>query len=399
MLQTETAPMRISILGATGSIGTSTIDLVRRAPKRYAVQAISANSNASGLAQIARELRAGFAAVADPKAYRALKAELSGSGIEAAAGPEAVSEAGARDADWVMAAISGASGLEPTLAAVKRGRKVALANKECLVCAGTLFMRTAAEHGATILPADSEHNAIAQAMGAGSREDVRKITVTASGGPFRTFTKEQLKAVTREQALKHPNYAMGAKITVDSSTMMNKGLELIEAHHLFDAPPEMLDAVVHPQQAIHGMVEFRDGSLVAAMATPDMRLPIAHCLAWPDRITDAAEPLDLARIGTLTFETPDTDRFPCLKLARQAMEAGKGAPTVLNAANEIAVAAFLAGGLSYLGIPLLVAAALDAAAQRGLMHEPSSVSDALEIDRAARSLAAELLPEIAAKSS
>lgn len=399
MLQNQTAPMRISILGATGSIGGSTVDLIRRAPKRYAVQAIAANNNATGLAQLARELRAGFAAVADPNAYATLKDELSGSGIEVAAGPEAVLEAGTREADWVMASIMGAGGLEPTLAAVRQGKKVALANKECLVCAGTLFMRAAADAGAIILPADSEPNAIYQAMGAGAREDVRRITITASGGPFREFTREQLKAVTPEQALKHPNYAMGTKITIDSATMMNKGLELIEASHLFDAPAKMLDAVVHPQQAIHGMVEFRDGSLVAAMAVPDMRLPIAHCLAWPDRITDAAAPLDLARIGTLTFETPDTERFPCLKLARQALEAGQGAPTVLNAANEIAVAAFLDRRLAFLGIPLLVAATLDAASRRGLMHEPRSVADALDIDRNSRLLASELLPEIAAKAS
>ena len=392
-------PLRVSVLGATGSVGGSTIDLIRREPGRYQVEALTANGNAAALAQHARALDARFAAVADPASYRELKDALAGSRVEAAAGPAAIAEAASRSADWVMAAISGASGLEPTLAAVKQGKTVALANKECLVCAGTLFMRQAALSGATILPADSEHNAIFQAIEAGQRSDVRQIIITASGGPFRTFTKDALRTVTREQALKHPNWSMGPKITIDSATMMNKGLELIEAHHLFDAPASELGVLVHPQSIIHGLVEFHDGSIIAALGVPDMRGPIAHCLAWPDRIEGAIERLDLARIGSLTFEAPDTDRFPALGLALEAMETGEGAPTVLNAANEVAVAEFLADRLDFLGIPSLVAASLEAASRRGLLKEPATIEDALALDRAARALARELLREIAAKAS
>jgi 1-deoxy-D-xylulose-5-phosphate reductoisomerase len=396
---TADAPLRVSILGATGSIGASTIDLLKRDKSRYAVEAVCANGNAEALAEHARTLGARFAAVADPTRYRELKNALSGSGIEAAAGPEAVSEAAVRPADWVMAAISGASGLEPTLAAVKLGRTVALANKECLVCAGALFMRQAAASGATVLPADSEHNAVFQALASGRREDVRQIVITASGGPFRTFSKEALRTVTREQALKHPNWSMGQKITIDSATMMNKGLELIEAHHLFNASAADLGVLVHPQSIIHGLVEFNDGTVIAALAVPDMCGPIAHCLAWPDRIDAAVARLDLARIGTLSFEAPDLDRFPALALAIQAMETGEGAPTVLNAANEVAVAEFLALRLSFMGIPALVAATLEGAARRGLLREPDTVEAALLLDRTARALARDLLPEIAAKAS
>lgn len=392
-------PLRVSVLGATGSVGGSTIDLIKRQPERYQVEALTANGNAAALAQHARALDARFAAVADPACYRELKEALAGSGVEAAAGPGAIAEAAARSADWVMAAISGASGLEPTLAAVKQGKTVALANKECLVCAGTLFMRQAALSGATILPADSEHNAIFQAIEAGRRSDVRQIIITASGGPFRTFSKDALRTVTREQALKHPNWSMGPKITIDSATMMNKGLELIEAHHLFDAPASELGVLVHPQSIIHGLVEFHDGSIIAALGVPDMRGPIAHCLAWPERIEGAIERLDLARIGSLSFEAPDIDRFPALGLALQAMETGEGAPTVLNAANEVAVAEFLGDRLDFLGIPSLVAASLEAASRRGLLKEPATIEDALALDRAGRALARELLREIAAKAS
>ena len=391
------APLRVSILGATGSIGSSTIDLIQRDRARYAVEAVCANGNAAALADHARALGARFAAVADPARYGELKEALSGSGIEAAAGPQAIAEAAVRPADWVMAAISGASGLEPTLAAVKQGRTVALANKECLVCAGTLFMRQAAASGATVLPADSEHNAVFQAIGSGRRAEVRQIIITASGGPFRTLGKEALATVTREQALKHPNWSMGPKITIDSATMMNKGLELIEAHHLFDASADELGVLVHPQSIIHGMVEFNDGTVIAALAVPDMCGPIAHCLAWPDRIDGAVARLDLTRIGTLSFEPPDLDRFPALGLAIEAMRIGEGAPTVLNAANEVAVAEFLGLRLGFMGIPALVAATLEAAARRGLLREPDTVDAALGLDRAARALAHDLLPEIAAK--
>jgi 1-deoxy-D-xylulose-5-phosphate reductoisomerase len=389
-------PRRVSILGATGSIGASTVDLLRRG--EYEVEALTANSNAAALAQLARDLNARFAAVADPSHYQALKDALAGSGIEAGAGPAAVVEAATRPADWVMAAISGASGLAPTLAAVAQGRTVALANKECLVCAGSLFMRAAATAGVTLLPVDSEHNAVFQALAAGGRGDLRRVILTASGGPFRTWSKEALRHVTLEQALKHPNWSMGQKITIDSATMMNKGLEVIEAHHLFQVPASEIEVLVHPQSVVHGLVEFCDGSMIAAMAAPDMRVPIAHCLAWPERLDGPAPRLDLAKVATLTFEEPDDERFPALALARRALAMGQGAPTLLNAANEIAVAEFLDRRIAFLGIPALVEATLEQGARRGLVEEPQSLDDALSIDHDGRALARTLLPEIAAKT-
>jgi 1-deoxy-D-xylulose-5-phosphate reductoisomerase len=393
-----TAVRSITILGATGSIGASTIDLIKREPTRYRVEAISARRNAAALAQIAREVGARLAVVADPDAYNDLKAALAGSGIEAAAGENALIEAAQRPADWVMAAISGSVGLKPTLAAIERGATVALANKECLVCAGNLFMRRAASAGATVLPVDSEHNAVFQALGAGRREDVKRVILTASGGPFRTWTLEAIKLATPEQALRHPNWSMGPKVTVDSATLMNKGLELIEAHHLFALRPDEIDVLVHPQSVVHGLVEFRDGSVVAQLGSPDMRIPIAHCLAWPQRIDGAAARLDLARVHELTFEEADLVRFPALALARHAMETGGAAPTVLNAADEIAVAEFIAGRIAFPAITALVEATLNAAAARGLLGEPDGLDAALAIDHIARSLALALLPEIAVKS-
>jgi 1-deoxy-D-xylulose-5-phosphate reductoisomerase len=392
------APRSVTILGATGSIGASTIDLLKRNPAGYRVEAVSANRNARALARIARELGARFAAVADPGAYRDLEEDLAGSGIEAAAGPAAMIEAAQRPADWVMAAIAGATGLEPTLAAVERGGTVALANKECLVCAGALFMRRAAQKGTMVLPVDSEHNALFQALSAGRREDVVRLVLTASGGPFRTWSIEAIRAATPAQALKHPNWSMGPKVTIDSATLMNKGLELIEAHHLFAMESAGIDVVVHPQSVVHGLVEFRDGSVIAQLGPPDMRIPIAHCLAWPERIEGPGPRLDLARIATLTFEAPDVQRFPALGLARRALEAGNGAPTALNAANEVAVAEFIAERLPFPGIPALVEATLEAADRHGALREPASVEDALAIDHMARSLARNLLPEIAAKA-
>ncbi|MGA8612135.1 MAG: 1-deoxy-D-xylulose-5-phosphate reductoisomerase [Xanthobacteraceae bacterium] len=393
------APRTITLLGATGSIGSSTIDLLRRDPARYQVEAVTAHRNGAALARLARELRASFAAVSEPDAYRELKAGLAGSRIEAAAGPAALVEAAQRPADWVMAAITGAASLEPTLAAAERGATVALANKECLVCAGALFMRRAAAAGASILPVDSEHNAIFQALSAGRREDVRRIVLTASGGPFRTWPVEAIRKVTLEQALKHPTWSMGPKITIDSATLMNKGLELIEARHLFALTPDELDVVVHPQSVVHGLVEFRDGSVIAQLGSPDMRIPIAHCLAYPERMATPAQRLDLARISSLTFEEPDPVRFPALAIARRALATGGAAPTVLNAANEIAVAEFVAGRLSFTGIPALVEATLDAAERSGTMAEPQSVDQAIAIDHNARRVAADLLPEIAAMAS
>ena len=392
-------PRSVTLLGATGSIGSSTVDLLRQEPARYRVEAVTARRNAAALARLARELGARFAAVAETEAYGELKDALSGSGIEAAAGSDAMVEAAQRPADWVMAAITGATSLKPTLAAAERGATVAIANKECLVCAGALFMRRAAAAGARVLPVDSEHNAIFQALGAGRREDVRRIILTASGGPFRTFPLEAIRKVTVEQALKHPTWIMGPKVTIDSATLMNKGLELIEAHHLFALGPEALDVVVHPQSVVHGLVEFRDGSMVAQLGSPDMRIPIAHCLAWPVRMPTPAARLDLARVANLSFEQPDTVRFPALALARRALSAGGAAPTVLNAANEVAVHEFVDRRLSFAGIPALVEATLDAMERRGDLAEPQSVDDALAIDHTARRLAAGLLPEIAAMAS
>jgi 1-deoxy-D-xylulose-5-phosphate reductoisomerase len=393
------APRTVTILGATGSIGSSTADLLRRDAAGYQVEAVTAHRDAPALARLAREFHARFAVVADPAAYDELKSELSGSGIEAAAGPQALVEAAQRPAEWVMAAITGAASLAPTLAAAERGATVALANKECLVCAGALFMRRAAMKGATVLPVDSEHNAIFQALSAGRREDVRRIVLTASGGPFRTLSLEEIRKVTLEQALKHPTWSMGPKITIDSATLMNKGLELIEAHHLFALPPEQLDVVVHPQSIVHGLVEFRDGSVIAQLGSPDMRIPISHCLAWPIRMETPAARLDLAQVSTLTFEEPDMVRFPGLATARRALAAGGGAPTVLNAANEIAVHEFLARNIGFRGIAALVEATLDATERRGEMAEPQSVDEALAIDHNARRLASDLLPEIAAMAS
>ena len=394
----STAPRSVTILGATGSVGTSTVDLIKRDPSRYRVEAVTARRNAASLAKIAREVGARVAVVADPDAYDDLKRALSGSGTEAAAGEDALKEAAERPADWVMASISGSIGLGPTLAAIERGATVALANKECLVCAGALFMRRAAATGATVLPVDSEHNAIFQAMGSGRREDVKRIILTASGGPFRTWAREAIRAATPEQALRHPNWTMGPKITVDSASMMNKGLEIIEAHHLFSAPSEQIDVLVHPQSVVHALVEFRDGSVVAQLGSPDMRIPIAHCLAWPVRIDGPAAQLDLARVRELTFEAPDLDRFPALALARQALEVGGAAPTVLNAADEIAVGEFIAGRIGFGDIPILVEKTLEAAESRGLTAEPGGIDAALAVDHIARSLARDLLPEIAAKA-
>src|SRR4051812_5978463 len=394
----DVAPRRVTILGATGSIGSSTVDLLKRQNGRFAVEALTAHRNGAALAKLARELGARFAAVGDQEAYGSLKSELSGSGIEAAAGPEAVIEAARKDAEWVIGAITGAAGLEPALAAIERGATLALANKECLVCAGTLFMRRAKEQGAQVLPVDSEHNALFQAMTAGDRRDVAKVIITASGGPFRKWSKAEINRANLSAALKHPNWTMGPKVTIDSSTLMNKGLEVIEAYHLFDLKPDEIEVLVHPQSIIHGMVEFRDGSVIAHLGSHDMRIPIAHCFAWPDRIDGPAKRLDLAEIGSLTFEKPDLDRFPALRLAWAALRTGAGATTVLNAANEIAVSEFLNGRITFTGIPALVEATMDAASKRGVMREPASIADAISVDHNSRSLARDLLPEIAAKA-
>jgi 1-deoxy-D-xylulose-5-phosphate reductoisomerase len=388
----------VTLLGATGSIGASTVDLLKRERGRFRVEAVAAGKSAAALARLARELDARFAAVGDAAAYGDLREGLAGSGIEAGAGEAAVVEAAQRPADWVIGAITGAAGLKPTLAAADRGAIIALANKETLVCAGALFMRRAASAGATVLPVDSEHNALFQAMSGSRREDVRRVILTASGGPFRTAGAEAIQAATVEQALQHPNWSMGAKVTIDSATLMNKGLELIEAHHLFALPSRQIDVLVHPQSIVHSLVEFCDGSLIAQLGPPDMRIPIAYCLAWPERIQGSVPPLDLARASNLTFEEPDLSRFPALKLARCALEAGGSAPTVLNAANEVAVAEFLERRLNFAGISILVAATLERALYRNWTKAPDSIEDALAVDQNARRLAYELLPEIAAKA-
>jgi 1-deoxy-D-xylulose-5-phosphate reductoisomerase len=384
----------ITLLGATGSIGASTIDLLCAQRDRFRVEAVTAKRNAEALAKVARSLNAKFAAVADPDRYRELDDALTGTGIEAAAGEEAIVEAAHRPADWVMASITGAAGLRPTLTAVERGATVALANKECLVCAGALFMKRAAATGATVLPVDSEHNAIFQALSAGRRDDVSRIILTASGGPFRTASLAAMRAATLEQALAHPNWSMGAKVTIDSATMMNKGLELIEAHHLFGFGSSQIDIVVHAQSIVHGIVEYRDGSMIAQLGPPDMRVPIANCLAWPERMPGAAR-LDFKQMATLTFEPPDLIRFPALVLARQALVAQNGAPTVLNAANEVAVHAFIGSELGFAGIAALVEATMENAEKRGMMREPVDMDDAIAVDHGARALAQSLLPAIA----
>jgi len=385
----------VTVLGATGSIGDSTMDLLRASRDRYRVEALTANTNVRGLAKLAREFAARYVAVADPTRLDDLKDALAGTRTECGAGESAVIEAAARPADWVMAAVSGAAGLKPALAAVDRGATVALANKECLVCAGDFFMQA----GACILPADSEHNALFQALSSGNREELLRVIITASGGPFRTWSSTDIEQATLAQALKHPNWSMGQKITIDSASMMNKGLEVIEAACLFGLVPEEIDVLVHPQSIIHGMVEFSDRSVVAQLGAPDMRTPIAHCLGWPDRITGPAAKLDLAKIGQLTFEAPDFERFPGLRLAYEALRTGRGATTVYNAANEVAVAAFIAGKIRFGAIARLVEATLEAWIRSGNLAPLASADDAIAVDHNARKKAVTLLPQIALKAS
>jgi 1-deoxy-D-xylulose-5-phosphate reductoisomerase len=360
-------------------------------PGRFVVAAVAGGRDAESLARTAIELGARFAAIADPNSYRTLKAALGSSDIEAAAGPNAVVEAALRPADLVIAAIAGTAGVRPTHAAIEAGRTVALANKETLVCAGTPVMRTAAASGARLLPLDSEHNAIFQALGDADWSTIEKMTLTASGGPFRTWTAERIASATKAEALAHPNWAMGPKVTIDSAGLMNKGLELVEAHHLFDIEADRLDVVVHPQSVIHGLVSFADGSVTAGMALPDMRVPITHCLSYPDRVESGARKLDLAAIGSLTFEQPDLVRFPALRLVMDCLRTGRGLPTVLNAANEIAVDAFLAGRISFGQIVRVVERICDATLADGSAQNPASVAEALEIDHIARQKAAALL--------
>ncbi len=384
---TESRPRRVSILGSTGSIGRSTVDLLLRNPDLFTVEALTANHNVTLLAEQARALNARFAAVADPADYPGLKEALAGSKIEVACGRAALVEAAARPADWVMAGIVGAAGLEPTLAAVRQGRIVAFANKEVLVSAGSLFMREVAAHGATLLPVDSEHNAIWQCFDFARVEGIEKITLTCSGGPFREHSYERMRAATPAEAVAHPTWNMGAKISVDSATLMNKGLELIEAYHLFRLPDERIDIVIHPQSIVHGLVTYRDGSVLAHLGSPDMRTPIAYALGWPGRAQAPTKRLDLAEIGRLTFEPPDPRRFPALRLAREALRRGGGSPTVLNAANETAVHAFLGGRIGFLDVAAIVERTLERISSVNL----DSLEDVYNLDSTARDVAAELI--------
>ena len=384
------APRRVTILGSTGSVGCSTVDLLRRNRDAYDVEALTAFSNVTLLAKQARELRARIAVIGDPALYGALREALAGTNIAAAAGPAALIEAAARPSDWVMAAIVGAAGLAPTLAAARRGAILAIANKECLVTAGPVFRAEMERGGATLLPVDSEHNAIFQVFDFDQPETVDRLILTASGGPFLDADAETLARVTPAQAVAHPNWRMGAKISVDSATMMNKGLELIEAAYIFDMPSERIEVLIHPQSVVHSLVAYVDGSVLAQLGTPDMRTPIAYALGWPRRIPAPARRLDLAALGQLTFQAPDLKRFPALTLAREALQSGGAAPTLLNAANEVAVHAFLSGQISFLDIVRVVENAL-VQAPRGTMR---ALDDVLAVDAEARQRAQAFIVEL-----
>jgi 1-deoxy-D-xylulose-5-phosphate reductoisomerase len=391
MRRADVARKRISVLGATGSVGLSTLDLISGAPASFEIVALTANSNVEMLAELALRHRAELAVVADQGCYEALKQRLSGSGIAVAAGASGLLEAALRPADCVIAGIVGAAGLHPTLAAVTQGRRVALANKECLVSAGEIFLEAVSHSGAELLPVDSEHSAVFQAIAGADPAAIERIVLTASGGPFRNWSLEQLAGVTPEQALRHPNWSMGRKISIDSATLMNKGLELIEAYHLFPIAADRLEVVVHPQSIIHALVAFADGAMLAQLASPDMRTPIALSLAWPHRMYTPTKRIDLVELGQLTFERPDEARFPALGVARAALKQGGMAPAVLNAANEIAVDAFLAGRLAFLQIAQVVAETLERASARGMTGKAPDLAAVLAADAAARELALDVL--------
>lgn len=381
----------VSLFGATGSIGTSTIDLLKRSPERYDVYAVTANSNIDELADIARLVGAKVAVIADSSHYRALRDLLEGSGIKAASGLDALIEVAEHPVDIVLGAVVGAAGLVPAYRALGHCKRLALANKECLVSAGQIFMDRARETGTEILPVDSEHSALFQVFETDNADQIDQLILTASGGPFRNWDKEQIDQALPEHALKHPNWSMGAKITIDSASMMNKGLELIEAYHLFPVESEQLGVLVHPQSIIHGLVSYKDGSVLAQLGMPDMRTPIAHCLNWPKRGTAPTERLDLAKMATLTFEEPDEKRFPALRLAREAMREGGAATNILNAANEIAVEAFLDRRIAFGAMASLVETVLARSGRHNLAQK--DLQDALAIDRDTRRLAADILPD------
>ncbi|SFO24675.1 1-deoxy-D-xylulose 5-phosphate reductoisomerase [Cohaesibacter marisflavi] len=387
----EGTPKIISVLGASGSVGDSALDIIAGSPDRYRVNALTANRNVGKLARAAVKSGARFAVVADEGFYADLRDALSGHDIEVGAGQSAVEEAAGRSADIVIGAIVGAAGICPTLAALKAGNQVALANKEALVCAGDLVMAETQRLGKPILPVDSEHSAVFQVYERENRAEISKIVLTASGGPFRTWDRDAIAKASIEQALAHPNFSMGNKITIDSASMMNKGLELIEAHHLYGVSADKLKVVVHPQQIIHGMVAYSDGSLLAQLGAPDMRIPVAHCLAWPERAPANTDRISLVEIGQFTFEAPDYERFPCLRLAKEALEAGGSLPNIMNAANEIAVAAFLAGDIAFGGIAELVEKVMAEFVRRDEVGAASDVGDVLALDQAARNVARQIL--------
>ena len=382
---------RIVLLGATGSIGRSCARVILDNPERFCVEAVVGGTDGAALARTAIELEAKFAAIAEPSGYGALKAGLAGRRVEIACGAEAMEAAARWPADLVVSAIVGAVGLGPTYAAIEAGRAIALANKETLVCAGAPVMRAVKRYGATLLPLDSEHNAIFQALNGRDASDVACMTITASGGPFREWSAERIAKATQAEALAHPKWRMGPKISVDSASLMNKGLELIEAHHLFAIPPEKLAVVVHPQSIVHGLIAFEDGSTIAGLANPDMRTAVAHCLAHPARAPSGVAAPDLIALSKLTFEAVDLDRFPALRLAREALAEGAGAPTALNAANEIAVAGFLDGRIAFGALARIVAGVLEAMRAAGELDAPADVAAALRIHHAARERAAALL--------
>ena len=376
-------PKTVTILGSTGTIGCNTLKIIAAQPDRFAIETITAGDNVELLTSQAREFNAKRAVISNPAHYNALKEALAGTNIQVAAGEDAVLEAAAQPSDILMSAIVGAAGLKPTLEAIRRGAYIALANKECLVCAGELVNKEVLKHGARLIPVDSEHNAIFQLFDTKTPEAVESVTITASGGPFRTWAAEAMKDITPAQAIKHPNWNMGAKISVDSATLMNKGLELIEAYYLFPVKAQQLNVLIHPQSIVHALVHMIDGSVLAQMSLPDMCTPIAYALAWPERIEAPVKKLDLAAIGNLQFEQPDIERFPALRLAREALVAGGNAPTVLNAANEIAVKRFLAGSIGFLDIAKIVERTLEAIDNTGL----NTIEDVLACDKEARQFA------------
>jgi len=385
------ARKRLTILGATGSIGRSTLDLVAHRPEAFEIVALTAQSSVAELAKAARQTNARLAVIGDKELFGELKALLAGTATRVAAGPDAVVAAAAEPADCVLAAIVGAAGLEPTFEAVRQGTRLALANKECLVSAGDVFMSAVAQAGTELLPVDSEHSAALQGLAGAEPESIETIVLTASGGPFRTWSAERLSRATPEEALRHPNWSMGAKITIDSATLMNKSLELIEAYHLFPVRADQLGIIVHPQSIVHCLVSYTDGSVLAQLSAPDMRTPIALALSWPRRMSTPTRRLDLVALGSLSFEAPDETRFPALRLGREALRAGGTAPAVLNAANEIAVEAFLKRGIGFCAIAEVAAGCLDAAGARGLIRAAARLSDILAVDAEARRLAQSLL--------